>query len=129
MERLIGRGAPVAYAALRIVAGLLFATHGAQKLFGVLGAHAVPLASRSGVAGVIELVTGLLISLGLFTGWAAFVASGEMAAAYFLVHAKQAFWPVVNRGELAVVYCFLFLYIATRGTVAFGVHATGSRTR
>jgi putative oxidoreductase len=111
----------VAYAILRIVAGLLFATHGAQKLFGVLGGHVVPLVSRSGAAGVIELVTGLLVSLGLFTGWAAFLASGEMAAAYFLVHAKQGFWPVVNRGELAVIYCFLFLYISTRGTVAGGL--------
>ena len=129
MERLIGRGAPLAYAVLRIVAGLLFATHGAQKLFGVLGGHAVPIASRSGAAGVIELVTGLLVSLGLFTSWAAFVASGEMAAAYFLVHAHLGFWPVVNRGELAAVYCFLFLYIATRGTVAFGLDRTRGARR
>jgi putative oxidoreductase len=121
MERYIGRGAPHAYAALRIVSGLFFATHGAQKLFGVMGGHVPPFASQSWFAGVIELVTGLLVALGLFTSWAAFVASGEMAVAYFQVHARQGFWPVVNRGELSAVYSFLFLYFATRGTVAWGL--------
>jgi len=121
MERYIGRGSPHAYAALRIVAGLFFATHGIQKLLGVMGGHVAPFGTRSWFAGVIELVTGALMALGLFTSWAAFLASGQMAFAYFLVHAKRGFWPVENGGELPVIYCFLFLYIATRGTVAWGL--------
>jgi putative oxidoreductase len=121
MQRFLGRYSEIAYTLLRVVAGLLFAVHGAQKLFGVLGGPKVPLASLFGLAGVIELVGGLLIAIGLFTSWAAFVASGEMAAAYFMVHAKQGFWPVLNKGELAVVYCFLFLYIACRGGGRYSV--------
>jgi putative oxidoreductase len=116
------RFAPVAYAALRIVSGLLFASHGAQKLFGVLGSDPVPLASQMGVGGVIEFTTGLLIALGLWVRPAAFLASGTMAVAYLQFHwAGQmgtAMWPVVNKGELAVVYCFLFLYCACRGAGA-----------
>ena len=121
MDRVLGRVAPVCYALLRIVAGFLFACHGAQKLFGVLGGAAVPIASLRGAAGIIELVCGTLIALGLFTGYAAFVASGEMAVAYFRAHAPQGFWPVLNRGELSALYSFLFLYMATRGTVAYGL--------
>jgi putative oxidoreductase len=67
-------------------------------------------------AGVIELVGGVLVAVGLATSYAAFVASGEMAAAYFMVHAPQGFWPLQNKGELAVVYCFVFLYVATQGS-------------
>ena len=129
MERYIGRGSPVAYVALRIVSGLFFATHGAQKLFGVLGGHLAPFGSQSWFAGAIEFVTGLLVALGLFTSWAAFVASGEMAVAYFQVHAKQSLWPVLNRGELSAVYSFLFLYIATRGPLAFGLDGRLRRGR
>ena len=121
MQRFLGRYAEIAYAALRIVAGLLFAVHGAQKVFGVLGGPKLPLNSLFGLGGLIELVGGLLIALGLFTSWAAFVASGEMAVAYFMVHAKGGFWPILNKGELAVVYCFLFLYIACRGAGRYGV--------
>jgi len=105
----------IAYVLLRIVAGLMFAQHGAQKLFGVLGGKAAPLFSLLGVAGVIELVAGVLIALGVLTGWMAFLASGQMAVAYFRNHAGQGFWPVENRGELAALYCFVFLYIALRG--------------
>jgi putative oxidoreductase len=72
-------------------------------------------------AGVIELVGGLLIAIGLFASWAAFIASGEMAVAYFIVHAKDSFWPVVNKGELAVLYCFVFLLIACRGAGSYSV--------
>jgi putative oxidoreductase len=104
-----------AYALLRVAAGLLFAQHGLQKLFGLLGGTRVPPVSQLGAAGVIELAAGVMIALGIFPRWAAFVASGEMAYAYFTRHAPQGFWPVVNRGELAVVYCFVFLYIAARG--------------
>lgn len=103
------------FAALRVVAGVLFACHGAQKLFGVLGGDSVPILSRTGLAGLIELFGGGLIALGLFTPYVAFIASGEMAVAYFLAHAPQGLWPIQNRGELAVLYCFLFLYIAARG--------------
>jgi len=105
----------IAYVLLRIVAGLMFAQHGAQKLFGVLGGKAAPLFSLLGVAGVIELVAGVLIALGVLTGWMALLASGQMAVAYFRNHAAQGFWPVENRGELAALYCFVFLYIALRG--------------
>ena len=121
MERFLGPWAPQLYALLRIVAGLLFACHGAQKLFGVLGGFGgqpgtvVPLYSLMGLAGVIELVGGLCIAVGLLTGYAAFIASGEMAMAYFTAHAPRSFWPLENKGELAVLYCFLFLYMAARG--------------
>jgi putative oxidoreductase len=103
------------YAVMRIIAGLLFSCHGAQKLFGVLGGHAQPH-GLSLAAGIIEFGCGMLIAVGMFGSLAAFLASGEMAAAYFIVHAKQSFWPILNRGELAVVYCFVFLYIAARGS-------------
>lgn len=121
MQHFLGRYSEIAYAVLRVVAGLLFAVHGAQKVFGVIGGTAMPLASLPGVAGWIELVAGILIAIGLFTSWAAFIASGEMAVAYFMVHAMQGFWPVLNKGELAVIYCFLFLYIACRGGGRYSV--------
>lgn len=105
-----------AYALLRIVAGLLFMFHGLQKIFGMYGGTAVPLMSRTGLAGIIELTAGILIMVGLFTSIAAFIASGEMAAAYFIAHAPRAFWPIQNAGELAALYCFTFLYIAARGS-------------
>lgn len=122
MERFLGKYSPYLYAILRIIAGLMFAMHGTQKLFNwpVAGPGA-PLASRIGIAGIIEFVCGLLIAIGLLTGFAAFVASGEMAFAYFLAHAGRGLYPLVNQGELAVLYCFLFLYIASRGAVAWGI--------
>ncbi|MBI2220733.1 MAG: DoxX family protein [Acidobacteria bacterium] len=104
-----------AYAAFRIVTGLLFLFHGLQKLFGLYGGQVVPMGSLFWVAGVIELAGGLLVMVGLFTTAAALVASGEMAAAYFMAHAPKGVWPIVNQGELAVLYCFAFLFIATRG--------------
>ena len=121
MQRILGRVSPQIYAALRIVAGVLYACHGAQKLFGMFGGHQVNLMSQMGVAGTIELVGGLMIALGFLTSVAAFVASGEMAAAYFMSHAPRAVLPVQNNGELPVLFCFLFLYIASRGTVALGM--------
>jgi putative oxidoreductase len=107
---------PYAYALLRIVAGLLFLFHGLQKLFGMYGGQAVELVSLRGLAGVIELVGGAMIMIGLYTSPVAFIASGQMAFAYFLSHQPQAFWPIQNRGELAALYCFVFLYISTRGS-------------
>ena len=121
MERVLGRLSPYIYGALRIVAGILFALHGAQKLFGVFGGRQASLMTQMGLAGGIELVCGLLIALGLFTSIAAFIASGEMAGAYFIAHAPRGLIPLQNGGELAALYCFLFLYFASRGTVALGI--------
>ena len=122
MQSILGRVSPQAYALLRIVSGLLFACHGAQKLFGVLGGQQVQLMSQFGLAGVIEFVGGLMIAFGFLTSLVAFIASGEMAAAYFQAHHKSlTVLPIQNGGELAVLYCFLFLFIATRGTGVWGV--------
>jgi putative oxidoreductase len=121
MQRVLGQMAPTFYGVLRIVAGLMFAIHGAQKLFGVFGGRQVTLMSQFGLAGVIELVCGLMIAAGVFTSVAAFIASGEMAAAYFIAHWPRGPVPIQNGGELAVLYCFLFLYVAARGTVALGL--------
>lgn len=114
-----------AYAALRIVSGALFSIHGMQKVLGVLTDSQPPVMSQIWVGGVIELVAGLLIAVGFLTRPAAFLASGTMAVAYFQFHWKfqmgAAFFPVINGGELAVVYCFLFLFIACRGAGPFAV--------
>jgi len=111
------------YALLRIVAGILFACHGAQKLFGLFGMPAMTSNPMMLAAGIIEFAGGLLMAIGLFTSWAAFISSGEMAAAYFMAHAKGGFLPIVTKGELDVVYCFLFLYIAARGAGPYSVDA------
>lgn len=109
------RIAPMAYAVARIVVGLLFAAHGAQKLFGLFGSPPMTGNAMMLVAGIIELACGLLVMVGLFARIAAFVAAGEMAVAYFMVHQPQAFWPIENKGEAAVLYCFYFLVVATSG--------------
>ena len=118
MNRFLGKYSSYLYAILRIVAGLMFAMHGSQKLFGVPGnTPPMPFASLMGLAGIIELVGGLMIALGLFTSVAAFIASGLMAFAYFMAHfSANNPIPNINKGELAVVYCFLFLYIAAHGS-------------
>ena len=122
MERILGPFSPQIYAILRIVSGLMFMLHGTQKLFAFpTGQGTVNLASLPGVAGIIEVVCGLLIVIGLFTSLAAFIASGEMAVAYFMAHFPQSFWPTVNRGEVSVLYCFLFLYFAARGSGIWSV--------
>ncbi len=122
MEKFLGKLSPFIYAIFRFIAGLLFALHGSKKLFGWPGGDApVELASLMGVAGIIELIGGLMIALGLLAGFAAFITSGHMAVAYFMVHFKQNFFPILNGGELAVLYCFLFLYIATRGSGAWSL--------
>ncbi len=110
----------VSYAALRIVAGFMFLWHGTQKLFGVPATKAMPaMLEQKWFGGVIELVAGALIAVGLFTRPAAFLASGMMAVAYIQFHWKGAFGedflPLVNKGELAVLYCFVFLLIWARG--------------
>jgi len=112
-----------AYLLLRVVFGFLFACHGAAKMFGVLGSRRAPPGFDLLFLGaVIELVAGTLILLGWFTRPAAFIASGEMAVAYFTTHARGNFFPIVNHGELAVIYCFVALFIATRGSGKFGIH-------
>ena len=107
------------YATLRIIVGLLFAFHGLQKVFGVLSQFQPPVGSQLWIGGVIELVTGLMIAFGFLTVWAAFLASGTMAVAYTQFHWKFAFgssfFPVVNEGELALLYALVFLFIACRG--------------
>ncbi len=109
----------LAYAALRFMSGWRFAVHGAQKLFGVLGGDPVAFGTQMWVGGVIELVGGLMVALGVQTRWAACLCSGTMAVAYMQFHWKfkmnSEFFPGVNHGELAVVYCFVFLLIACQG--------------
>ena len=122
MQKAFGRYSPYLYAILRIVSGLLFAQHGAQKMFGVLGAQqAAPLMSQFGMAGVIEFFGGMLIALGLFTSPVAFVSSGEMAWAYFQAHAPRGFWPIQNGGEVTILYCFVFLYFVSVGSGKFSI--------
>jgi len=119
MDTVIGRFSPQVFAIFRIVTGLLFACHGAQKLLGwppMAGGGGGSLPPIIVASGVIELVGGLMIAVGLLTGWVAFICSGEMAAAYFMVHAsKGGPIPLVNGGELAVLYSFVFLFIAAHG--------------
>lgn len=135
LAEIAARAQAPAFVALRIVAGVLFMCHGAQKLFGwPQGGHTVPLLTQLGAAAVIELVCGVLVAIGLFVRPAAFLASGEMAVAYFQGHwkfhfANDAWLPVVNRGELAVVYCFLFLYIAAHGAGEASLDAMRRRTK
>jgi putative oxidoreductase len=116
MRSLLGKYSDILYSILRIVAGLLFAFHGAQKLFGMFGAQGPASETLYIIAGIIELVGGLLIFLGLGTVYAAFISSGQMAVAYFVAHAHRDFWPIENGGELAILYCFVFLYMASRGS-------------
>ena len=118
MANVLAGYAPQAYALMRMIVALLFLCHGLQKIFGLFGGlngAAAPIFSLMGVAGLIELIAGALIALGLFTVPAAFIASGHMAAAFFIGHLPMGFWPIQNNGELAVFYCFVFLYMATRG--------------
>lgn len=112
-----------AYALMRIVVGLLFIWHGTQKLFGFPGSPAPAPAFITYNAGPIELVGGLLVTVGLYAGWAAFFCSGEMAVAYWIAHGTRNLFPIVNGGELAVLYCFVFLYIAAQGSGIWSVDA------
>ena len=120
----IARFEPALLAALRIVAGLLFLSHGLVKLFG-FPPGAAPgqqeLLSLMGIGAVIELVTGTLITLGLFTRAAAFIAAGEMAVAYWMFHAPASIYPAVNGGDAAILFCFIFLYLVAAGAGAFSL--------
>jgi putative oxidoreductase len=120
--RLLSRWQPQILAIVRIVVGLLFLEHGLSKFFGFPVPFPVhPLPTLLAVAGVIEMVAGLLITLGLFTRLAAFIASGEMAVAYWMQHFPKSPWPIANMGEGAILFCFIFLYIAAAGPGAWSL--------
>jgi len=104
------------YAGVRIIAGLMFMFHGLQKVFGYFGGRPEQMPDvLLWIAGPLELVGGAFIALGFFTRWTGFLCSGLMAAAYFMAHAPQGFFPIVNRGELAILYCWIFLLFAAKG--------------
>jgi len=117
------------YALMRIVAGFLFLWHGAQKLFDIPSAMpaGVPAFITYG-AGPIELICGILVMIGLFTRWSAFLASGLMAFAYWMAHGTKALLPIQNGGELAVLYCFVFLFMSTQGGGSWSVDAAQNRS-
>ena len=122
MNRVLGRYSEYVYAILRIVVGFLFVLHGTVKLFGVPILASGPIGALGTTAAVIELVAGLLNVFGFFASFAAFLASGEMAVAYFITHFKsEAPLPIQNGGELAVLYCFIFLYIAAKGSGVWSI--------
>jgi putative oxidoreductase len=121
---------PRVLSVLRIIVGLLFMEHGTAKLLGFPAGTATPaLFGLIWFAGVIELVGGALVAVGLFTRIAAFIMSGEMAIGYFLSHAPQGFFPILNRGEGAVLYCFIFLYLAAAGGGCWSVDELMRRNR
>jgi len=121
-----------AYALLRIVSGAMFAFHGMQKIFGILSPMTPHFPQQVWFGGIIELVGGTLIALGAYTTCAAFITSGQMAVAYVQFHWKLAFdsrfFPPINKGELAILYSFLFLYIACRGAGIWSVNQRRKRS-
>lgn len=125
----LSRWQPELLALLRIVTGLLFLEHGTQKFFAFPAPFPMPgpLPPMLQAAGAIELIAGVLITVGLFTQLSAFIAAGEMAVGYFMMHAPQGFWPAVNKGEAAILFCFIFLYLAAAGPGPWSID--GARTR
>lgn len=115
MEKFLGRFSEFGYLIFRLGIAFLFVFHGLQKLFGWYGGSVVPLMSLGGLAGVIEVAAPPLLAVGLFTRLTALLAAGEMLAAYYLSHMPVARWPIQNRGELALLYLFAFLYMMFRG--------------
>ncbi len=132
MDELARTWSPRLLALLRITVGLLFIEHGTAKLFGfphLEGFPPVQLVSLIGLSAVLELAGGILMLLGLVTRPTAFILSGEMAVAYFMAHAPRGFFPILNGGELAIVYCFVFLYFAAAGAGAWSLDgALGARS-
>jgi putative oxidoreductase len=128
----LDRWAPQLHAALRIIAALLFMEHGLMKLFHFPAAQPgapTPLPMMLVVAAVIEVGGGALIALGLFTRLAAFICAGEMAVAYFMAHAPKGFWPALNGGEGAILFTFIFLFLAAAGPGAWSVDGTMGKRR
>ena len=126
----LSRFADPVYCIMRLLVGLMFFCHGAQKVLGWFpkpGASPEPLDMMTTIGGWLEVICGLLIAIGLLTRLAAFLASGMMAVAYFMVHAKGGFIPIVNRGELAVIYCWLFLFMVFYGAGSLSVDALMKR--
>ena len=121
--------APRALSILRIVAGLLFVEHATQKFFAFPAPFPMqPLPPLFVAAGTIELVAGTLITLGLFTRFAALIASGEMAVAYFMIHNPQNFWPILNKGEVVILFCFTFFYLIFAGPGSWALdHVVGKK--
>lgn len=124
MTTFLGPYAGIAYSLMRIVFAFMYLSHGLKWLFGAFGGRPVPLNTMLTTAGVIETICGTLILVGLLTSWAAFIASGEMAAAYFISHVPRgSIWPIENGGEITVALCFGFLYMAMRGSGALSIDA------
>ncbi|WP_119272931.1 DoxX family protein [Taklimakanibacter deserti] len=123
----LSRWSPQLLSVLRIITALLFFAHGSAKLFGfpfVEALQGVPIGSIYGIGGIIEIIAGILLVIGLFSRLVAFIVSGEMAIAYFHTHAPQGFHPILNGGESAILFCFIFLYIAAAGPGPWSVDAT-----
>lgn len=123
----LSRWSPQLLSVLRIITALLFFAHGSAKLLGfpfVEGMTGTPITSLGGIAGILEIVGGILLVIGLFSRLTAFILSGEMALAYFMAHAPQNFHPILNKGELAIMFCFVFLYIAAAGPGPWSVDAS-----
>ncbi|MBU3825030.1 MAG: DoxX family protein [Candidatus Oceanisphaera merdipullorum] len=131
MDGMLNFWSPRLQSVLRIITAFLFIQHGTQKMFGFPAPQRAPfeLFSLMGAAGVLEVVGGLLLLIGLFTRPVAFVLSGQMAFAYFMVHAPTSFWPLLNNGELAVQWCFLFLFFAAAGGGAWSLDQYLSKKR
>jgi len=123
----VTKAASFLQSALRMVAALLFVAHGTQKLFAYPGGPSMPIMSLLGAAGLIELVGGALMFVGLFSRPVAFVLAGEMAVAYFHAHAPRGRWPILNGGELAVLFCFLWLYFSVAGAGPISIDALRRR--
>lgn len=131
MDNLINAWQPRVLSLVRIVSAFLFMAHGTQKMFGFPAEQRYPfeLFSLSGVAGILEVVGGLLLLIGLFTRPVAFILSGQMAVAYFLFHAPESFWPLNNGGELAALFSFVFLYFALAGGGSWSVDSLCKRNK
>jgi putative oxidoreductase len=131
LSKMLKPATDLAYTLLRVVAGLMFAFHGVQKIFGVLTTSAPKIGSQLWIGGIIELVTGTAIAGGFLTSWMAFLASGTMAVAYAQFHWKlglgKQLLPAVNKGELALLYSVLFLFIACQGAGPWSIDGKGKR--
>jgi putative oxidoreductase len=125
----LNRFADPVYSLMRLIVGLLFACWGAKLTFGMFGGTTGPMEPIQVAAGWIELIGGLLVAFGLFTRLAAFICSGTMAVAYFMVHAPHGFFPILNKGELSVFYCWVFLFIFFYGSGRWSVDALFNKSK